>query len=197
MLLPRNKPALHQCECDVGRPIAQGPAVGPRRIVRLRLDAAQAAVARLAPPQRSAHRRLIVGVIERDDRVELIVRIVHAVRQDDVAQPVGRFLGDPRHVGPLARLQLRHAALEGAAPQREGVVVLRQRLRNALSSALAWASFIGKPNGPSVSKWDFMKWDMVILRKCFFSRSVGGGCACRNDPHATLRRGELGEHHWV
>src|SRR5207302_600856 len=67
--------------------------------------------------ERAANRGKAVVVVERDDRVQGELAVVHAAGDHDLAAAVGALVGDPRHVGALAGGQL-----GGSGGEREPAV---------------------------------------------------------------------------
>lgn len=57
-------------------------------------------------------------MVERDDRIQGELAVVHALGEDDVIVAVGRLGADPGHVGALAGIQL------GRGLEEDGLAVL-------------------------------------------------------------------------
>ena len=119
MLLALAKPAWIWAKTLSGsQHVAGGPAGRHRRIDRLGLDAARVAVLDELAPERSANRRLRVIVVERDDRIERELAVVHPLGENDVIIPVRRLCADSGRIGALARVDL------GRRLEEDGLAVL-------------------------------------------------------------------------
>src|SRR5207244_10877454 len=101
---------LNQSESHIGGPVLGfRPSGRAGRIQCLRFNAPERSILDLFSPQRPADRRHGVRVIERYDRVEPKLSIIHSLGADHIADTVRVFGADPGDVGALAGGEFRHS----------------------------------------------------------------------------------------